>query len=406
MFSDSKWPVCTSEELKWESSDFDSVPRHRRRQLSLPYSATVTPQIAEVDAIPIGGAFAAALADAESQIARFDERIGTRLSGFAVIALRTEAASSSLIENLTASASSIAIAEHATPSAGPHRPNAELISANVATLQASMNEQGPLGHKDIIEIQRILLAGSAPHLTGKFRDEAVWVGGDHYSPHGATHVAPHHDRVPAAIDDLVAFVDRTDLGGLAHIAVAHAQFETIHPFPDGNGRTGRVIVQRMLRNAGLTTQTVLPVSSGLLADTDRYFAALVAYQAGDIKPIVETFVGAAFASINNATRLADDLEEVRAECAARITARSSSSIWRVLDYCLGRPAITAASLKADTGVSTATAHRLVGQLEDAGVLHQNSKAKRNRVWLVSDVITAVEAFMERAIRRTGPQRRP
>jgi Fic family protein len=70
-----------------------------------------------------------------------------------------------------------------------------------------------------------------------------------------------------------------------------------NPFPDGNGPTGRVVVQRMLRNAGLTEQAVLPLSAGLLTDTDRYFAALVAYQAGDIVPIVESFIDAAFASM-------------------------------------------------------------------------------------------------------------
>jgi hypothetical protein len=71
----------------------------------------------------------------------------------------------------------------------------------------------------IIEIQRVLLEGSAPQLTEKFRDEQVWVGGDGYSPNGATHVAPHHERVPAAVDDLVRFISRQDLGRLAHIAV-------------------------------------------------------------------------------------------------------------------------------------------------------------------------------------------
>ena len=90
-----------------------------------------------------------------------------------------------------------------------------------------------------------------------------------------------HTRVPAAIDDLMTFAARDDVPLLAQIAVAHAQFETIHPFTDGNGRTGRALVQAMLRNKGLTRQVTVPVSAGLLVDTDGYIAALTAYRDGD-----------------------------------------------------------------------------------------------------------------------------
>ncbi len=90
-------------------------------------------------------------------------------------------------------------------------------------------------------MQRVLLKESAAQLTGRFRNEQVWVGGTGYSPHGASHIAPHHSRIPAAIDDLVQFTERQDLGGLTHIAVAHAQFETIYPSSDGNGRPGETL---------------------------------------------------------------------------------------------------------------------------------------------------------------------
>jgi Fic family protein len=74
--------------------------------------------------------------------------------------------------------------------------------------------------------------------TAKITTRAI--GGSSFGPHGADFVPPHHDRVPALMDDLVRFMRRTDLPLLAQTAVAHAHFETIHPFPDGNGRTGRV----------------------------------------------------------------------------------------------------------------------------------------------------------------------
>ena len=399
MTNDSGWPACSTEQRSWEPGDLEMVPRSQRAKITGSYAATVTPRIGDEPSIELSGSLAAGVAEAEAAIARFDERIGARLANFAVIALRTEAASSSQIENLSAAPSSIAIAEHAAPSANPRKSNAGLIAANVATLTAAMAGEGPLDAGEVIEIQRVLLKDSAPHLTGEFRDEQVWVGGDAYSPHGASHVAPHHDRVPTAVDDLIGFANRRDLGALAHIAVTHAQFETIHPFPDGNGRTGRVIIQRMLRNAGLTRRAILPLSAGLLKDTERYFESLNTYRGGETEPVVSMFVDAAFSSLDNANRLAQDLAAVRDSWKEEVSARADSTVWPLLDYCIGRPAVTAPSAASDLGVSTVAAQNAIDRLAELGILRQNSPARRNRIWLVSDVLDSVDKFMERARRK-------
>ncbi|MCP5027303.1 MAG: Fic family protein [Actinomycetia bacterium] len=395
----SGWPACSTEERPWQPGDLEMIPRSRRARITGSYVATVTPHIADEPFVALPGPLAAGVAEAEAAIARFDERIGTSLASFTVIALRTEAATSSQIENLSAAPSSIAIAEHAAPSANPRKPNADLIAANVATLTVAMAGEGPLDVAQVIEIQRVLLEDSAPRLTGNFRNEQVWVGGDSYSPHGATHVAPHHERVPAAVDDLIHFANRQDLGALAHIAVTHAQFETIHPFADGNGRTGRAIIQRMLRNAGLTRQTILPLSAGLLADTERYFESLNTYRTGEIEPLVSAFVDATFSSLDNASRLAQDLAAVRDSWNGTLSARADSTVWPLLDYCIGRPAITARSVAADLGVSTVAAQNAIDRLAESGILRQNSPARRNRIWLVSEVLDSVDLFMERALHK-------
>jgi Fic family protein len=399
MTKDHGWPGCSTEQRFWEPVDLEMVPRSRRAKITRSYAAAVTPRIADEPSIDLPGPLAARVAEAEAAIARFDERIGTSLASFTVIALRTEAASSSQIENLSAAPSSIAIAEHAAPSANPRKPNADLIAANVATLTAAMAGEGPLDVTEVIEIQRVLLKDSAPHLTGNFRDEQVWVGGDAYSPHGATHVAPHHERVPAAVDDLIRFANRQDLGALAHIAITHAQFETIHPFSDGNGRTGRVIIQRMLRNAGLTRQVIIPLSAGLLTDPERYFESLNTYRTGEIEPVVSTLVDATFSSLDNASRLAQDLAAIRDSWNETVSARADSTVWPLLDYCIGRPAVTAPSVAADLGVSTVAAQNAIDRLAELGILRQNSPARRNRIWLVSDVLDSVDQFMERTRRK-------
>jgi len=394
------WPAATVETLDWASNIAGLSGRQRARILPT-YQATITPAIADVESIEISGRTAADLAEAEATIERFDASVGASLSGFAVIALRTEAVASSRIENLSASATSIALAEH-LPKTQRGNSNAEAIYANVETLRHALERDTAIDADEIIEIQRVLLEQHAPQLTGKFRDEQVWIGGSNYSPHGAEHVAPHHHRVPAAINDWSAFAQRQDLGRLAHIAVAHAQLETIHPFPDGNGRTGRVIVQRMLRRSGLTTETILPISAGLLTNIDQYFAGLNDYRRGLIEPIISAFTSATFATAANAQQLADELTKIREVWNERVTARSDSAVWLVLDQALKSPVISSTSIAADLAMTPHRARAAIGQLKDAGILHTNSKARRNQVWLVTEVIAAIEAFTGRARRqRTG-----
>lgn len=106
------------------------------------------------------------------------------------------------------------------------------------------------GRGALIAMQETLLGESNPQFVGKWRTQQVWIGGSNYGPHRAMFVPPHHERVPADIDDLISFLGRDDIPALIHAAVAHAQFETIHPFPDGNGRTGRALIGALLRARG------------------------------------------------------------------------------------------------------------------------------------------------------------
>ena len=162
-----------------------------------------------------------------------------------------------------------------------------LIVANVHAMTAAISLAGRIDADAVLQMHRALLGDANPSAAGRWRDEQVWIGGSDYGPHGADYVAPHHSRVEAAIDDLVRFIDREDVPILAHAALAHAQFETIHPFTDGNGRTGRALLHAQLCNKGLTRHVTVPVSAGFLTDTDAYFAALTSYRAGDPIPIVE-----------------------------------------------------------------------------------------------------------------------
>lgn len=338
------------------------------------------------------------VAEAESashEITRFDAELGGEIAPFAAVLLRSESAASSQIENLTASARVIAEAE--LPG-GKAKRNAEMIVANTAAMQAALAMSDTIDADAILAMHRALMVNEPRHTPGEFRTEPVWIGGGS-TPVGATFVGPRHEAIPGAIGDLVAFVQRRDVPTLAQVAVAHAQFETIHPFTDGNGRTGRALAQAMLRNKGLSRQVTVPVSAGLLANTDAYFAALTSYRAGDAAPIVERFSRATVLAIANGRQLVADLRHIRETWNDVITARSDSAVWRLADLLTRRPVVNAALLAQELGIESTNAHRYLKPLAEAGILIETASGPRNRVWRSPEVLAALDAFAERAGRR-------
>ncbi|MBP6151208.1 MAG: Fic family protein, partial [Candidatus Microthrix sp.] len=168
--------------------------------------------------------------------------------------------------------------------------------------------------------------------------------------------------MPAAMTDIVAFANRTDLGALAHIAVTHAHLEAVQPFPDGNGRSGRLLIQRMLRSAGLTRRSSIPLSAGVLTESTRSFDALNRYREGDVDPIIGTFVDATFHSLSNADQLVDYLFAALLRWTDRVVARCDSAVWPLLEYCIGHPAITIKAAVTALGVSEVAVSNAIDRL--------------------------------------------
>jgi Fic family protein len=337
----------------------------------------------------------ALVTEATAEIARFDgESLGSTTS-FAALLLRSEAASSSQIENLTSTAQAIAMAELGRRG----RQNADEIVANVSAMTRALQLADHIDADAILSMHHALMAAHLPDAAGRWRQEPVWIGGSSRSPHGATYVAPRFDRVPDAVEDLVAFLGRDDLPVLAQTASAHAQFEAIHPFPDGNGRTGRALLHAHLRNAGLARGSIVPVSAGLLADTDRYFAALTAYRDGDLVPIVTEVSQAVFPALENSRRLVREVTDLRALWGEHIGARRGAAAWRLADLVMTRPVVDARLVATQLEVTPANAQGAIDRLVEDGVLEQIGHGMRDRIWQATEVLEAMDAFAARAHRR-------
>ncbi|WP_157102181.1 Fic family protein [Nocardia caishijiensis] len=256
------------------------------------------------------------------------------------------------------------------------------MTANVHAMEAATSLGRDIDTASILAMHRALLGESDPAHAGRWRDEQVW----------ADFVPPHHDRVPAAIVDLIRFTRRDDLPALVHLALAHAQFETIHPFADGNGRTGRALVHAMLSARQLTGHITVPISAGLLVNTGTYFDALTGYRTGDPEPIVRRFVAATFYAVGAGRRLVEDLRAVRTGYREQTTARADSVVWKVIDSLLAQPVVNSAYVAETFGISAVAAQRAIDRLVQSGVLREVSQRARNRVWQADAMLTALDDF--------------
>lgn len=180
------------------------------------------------------------MSEIESMMARFDQSQAARNYNLPALILRSESSSSSRIEGLTSSVQDVAFAELSDKVPA----NARLVANNVAAMHAAISQSGPIDVKSLCDVHDTLMAGTGEEMG--LRDEQVWIGGTAYSPHGAMFVPPHPSRLDLCLDDLVRFRYREDIHPIAKAALFHAQFETIHPFTDGNGRVGRALLHRIL----------------------------------------------------------------------------------------------------------------------------------------------------------------
>lgn len=386
------WPPVTYEERPWKADSDPGISRRQRLLARGPYQAAVLEPIA--DCTPhLDSHTQAVVEQAIVDMVRFDAEMGAGTAPFANLLLRSESAASSQIENLTAGSRKIALAGLGDTSSG----NARLIVSNVAAMRAALELSDDLSVHNILEMHRSLMQESEPDIAGQVRESQVWIRGN--SPHTADFVPPHHERVPEALEDLAEFMQRDDVPALTQSAIAHAQFETIHPFADGNGRTGRAIVGSILRNKGVTTSVTIPVSSGLLTDTATYFEALTTYREGDIQPIVELFAESTLLAIDNGRHLGADIEETRKEYKGRVSRSKSRIAHDTVDFLMSEPAVTAQMLKDHFGASESAVYRAVDVLVEAEVLKPAGKVKGTAVYIATDIIDALDDFAARAGRR-------
>ena len=412
--------------LRWDPTPLTGLSRKDRQGCD--YTA-YAPDLLADRPWRLDAATAADVTDAELAIARLNAQASTLADSEALarLLLRAEAVASSKIEGLEVGGRRLLKAQLAQDledgrpdiTATEVLNNIEAMNWAVETLstRASITVEG------LLEVHARLLAGTRlEQHGGKLRDVQNWIGGSDYNPCSAAFVPPPPEYVRGLVEDLCDFCNSDMLPAVAQAAIAHAHFETIHPFIDGNGRTGRTLIHVILRRRGVAPKLVPPISLVLATHPDayidglnrtRYVGAPDSEEGTDaINSWVAFFAGAGRRAVADAEAFERRVAELQEHWRARLGGvRRNSAIDLLLGALPGAPIITVQSGAALVGRSVQAVNEAIPRLLDAGVLTQTTVGKRNRAFEAKDVIdsfTALErqlASPEGDTRSSPPSRR-
>ena len=390
------WPAVGWEPRVWDWAG--ERPTARVDRLFRDYESARPPLICGQD-VELSSTVVVALERASSAVAILDTSVGPLLSGVSSALLQSESVGSSRIEHLMTNARDLGLAAIGEMKL---RSVAAQVWANVSAMERSVRlaESGSLGLASLLDVHRTLMVADPYEgaWAGKFREAQSWIGGSDSCPRDALFVPPVPELVEDLMVDLCGFIERVDVPVLAQAAIAHAQFETIHPFTDGNGRTGRALIHAIVRRRGLARQVVVPTSSALLADVDGYFESLGAYRQGDLDTYLLHIANATYRAATEASVMGRELDRLRTGWDQRIRQRTGSITGRLLDGLIRQPVISSTNHGAP-GIDAAGFYRVVERLVAADVLTEMTSARRNRIWVATEVTSELDDFARRIGRR-------
>src|SRR5579875_2417019 len=353
----------------------------------------------------IDGEVAADIADAEAAIARLNAE-ATSLVGteaLARILLRAECVASSRIEGLEIGARRLRAEAARRLGDDPSDVTAVEVLGNIDAMVFAI-ERVDAGDPITVELvldvhQRLLAKTRLERYAGKFREQQNWIGGSEYNPCAAAFVPPPPEYVADLMADLVAFANDDSLPPVAQAAIAHAQFETIHPFVASNGRTGRALVHLIFRRRGVAPHVLPPVSLVLATWAQDYVGCLEATRyrgpaSGKAASVginlwIGRFATACKRAVDDASSFKKRARDIQASWRERLgRARARSAADLLLGVLVGAPVITVNSAAEMISRSFIQTNEAISRLVEAGILKQVTVGRRNRAFEAPDIIAA------------------
>ncbi len=296
--------------------------------------------------------------------------------------VRREAVLSSQIEGTQSSLDDVLSYQLGEPGGLP-RDVAEVVN-HVAAMDHGLRRLHslPLSLLLIREIHGVLMAGvrGSEKTPGEFRTSQNWIGFTGASLNDASFVPPPPQELPRLLGNLERFLHEPGaLPPLIHAGVAHAQFETIHPFLDGNGRVGRLLITFLLVHGKVLERPLLYLSYFLKRHRSEYYDRLMAVRDGDWEGWLEFFLRGVAQTSWDATRTAAAILSMREDHRREVGGLGPNAP-RLLDRLFEQPVVNVAWVQKAIGVSWPTANKLINQLVERGLLTEVTGQRRNRVF--------------------------
>lgn len=387
-------------DLTWQHNPRLNAPARYRRACR--YSAFF-PDSLDLQALTLEADIAGIAAEAEAAIRELNADAGSALAPLARLLLRTESIASSKVEGMQMDVRDLARAEARMESGGRISTAAAEIFSNIDAMQLAIASSADVPTFTVTEItaihRQLMARASNRHLAGRLRTVQNWIGGNDYNPCGADFVPPPPEYVEPLLTDLCTAINDDIVPPLVQAALVHAQFETIHPFDDGNGRTGRALIHVVLARRGVSPSYVPPISVVLANNRDRYILGLTNFRLDSERDWIEHFCGAAM----RAGRLAADyllaVQELISGWRRRLAEsahapRSDAVAWTIIDLLPAHPIITGPVATAASRRSKPQVYQGLEQLEQTGVLHPLSKGRRNRSWEADGLLDLIAGLEE------------
>jgi Fic family protein len=253
----------------------------------------------------------------------------------------------------------------------------------------------PLCNRLLREIQRELLTGvrGQEKNPGEFRRSQNWIGAANCTLKEARYIPPNVEDMNAALADLESYMNEgDDYDPLIRIALIHYQFETIHPFLDGNGRVGRLMILLYLLEQGYISKPIIYISYFLKKNQVEYYDRISEVRrSGNYEQWVGFFLEAVSAAAKDSLATIEKLSALHESNVRRlpVTSRKNDNVRRVFDYIEQYPIIDIKRTAADLGVSYNTVSAAVGKLVQAGILKETTNASRNRVFSYEEYLNVL-----------------
>ena len=397
-------PLGHTEKRLWPADPGAYGGRKARRPGA--YEVFIPDEISGRD-FPLDGDAVAAVTEATRALQHLEAsppRIAT-LGALAQNLLRSESVASSRIEGVHLSHKRLARAAYQADRGQRDRRAAEGFG-NVEAMKHAIEigtAGDPLTTSDVEDIHRTLLRFTEDaEIAGVVRESQNWIGGTAYNPIGAAYVPPPPEHVRPLLDDLCAFATRTDLAPMVQAGIAHAQFEAIHPFADGNGRVGRALIYTVLRRRGEIRSYVPPISLILAAEPKGYVGGLTLYREGGVSSWIAQFTDATTRAATEAERLAYAIEQLQSSWLDDLgQPRRDAAVRQLIGALPGQPVVDVTVAQTLTGKSHVAVGKALQKLERAGILHRLNERKWGRVWQCDQLLNLIDAF-ENSVRVPGP----